>query len=235
MRSIFFFITVLSFSSHAQSLFRLGIDANWNTGEATLHDGSRFKGVIKYNQHVGSITLTTDTLSKESKTFSEKDVFSMTLFDQERDYVRKFYSFPVSEKDQEIYLFEVIREFNNWAVLSRSSDVRALRAKGDLKYIPVPGFVPYTAATSKISQSDYYFVIDDKGVITLFFVIEEVENDGALGYKRSHNNIHQEILTDKMKPFDKEVERYAKKNKLKFHREEDLLEILDYYKDLAEN
>lgn len=236
MRIVLIVIT-LSFSglpSFGQSLFMQGLETPWTTGEVTLNDGAQFKGVIKYNEQIGSITYKVDSLAKESRTFAEEDIVTLSL-NNEFGSLRRFYSFPVKnpENKEVILLFEVVKEFKNWAVLSRKEGIRVLRKKGEQQYDLLTGTSsPNTSA--KISQTEYFYIMDEQGAINYFFVSEDQESDGLFASQNSRSKmVDEELFMSMMEPFTSQVESYAKKNKLKSNRKEDLLQILDYYESLV--
>ena len=233
---IIVFVIVLSFSclpSIGQSLFMQGVDTPWSTGELTLNDGTQFKGVIKYNEQIGSITYKADTLAKESRTFSEQDLIALAVLDSTKGHIRRLYSFPYEDDEQKevILLFEVIKEFNNWAVLSRKSGIKVNQNKGDVDWSS-PN--PYYTTKTKIAQAEYFYIMDENGSIEFFFVSEIHESDGLFGSQKNRSKMYEdELLMGRMNPFTSQVENFAKKNKLKSNKTEDLLQILDYYESLV--
>lgn len=224
------------FSSFGQSLFMQGVDTPWAPGEVRLNDGSLFSGIIKYNEQIGSITYKSDSLAKDSRTFSEEDVVALSL-KNETGILRRFYSFPVSDPENKeiILLFEVVKEFKNWAVLSRKTGIHVLRAKGEQQYDLTTGTSSPTTS-AKISQTEYFYIMDDQGSIEFFFVSENLESDGLFGSQKKKSRMTEgDLLMVKMQPFTSQVEIFAKKNKLKFDKRDDLLKILDYYESLLDN
>src|SRR5687768_13786057 len=97
--SLFFLLSTHSFS---QTLMKDGIETKWSSGEIALHDGTKMKGQVRFNEVSKIVSYKENIKSLDSKSFKEDKVFSLLLIDS-IGKKRGFYSFQF---DNEILLFE---------------------------------------------------------------------------------------------------------------------------------
>ena len=205
-----------------------GIETKWSAGEIALHDGTKMKGLVRFNEISKLISFKENVDAKESKSFKEVKVFSLSLIDS-TGKKRNFYSF---QHEKEILLYEVLKEFKDWAVLGRKEMVQALEGKNDSGNNEGLPMGKNTRAV--LTQIEGIYAIDQNGKIELIQNTNHVEVDGLLGdYSRSKKQINNEVLQKHMKSFYSDVESFIKQNKLKLKRKTDLLKALDYYETLV--
>lgn len=228
-------VLVFWFSTNGQSLFREGIDSPWIPGEITLFDGTLYKGIIQYRQEAAIINFKTNEEAKESKSFTELKIQKLLLLDQNNSKPRTFYSFPIDiDGSEHFLLFEILREYKTWAVLSRKGPVNVVESRHDL-FNPGLGY-PAKRGYSTVQQVEGIFIADDADQVKLYLLLIDEESDGLFRMTSSSKRIiEKNSLKEKMNPHWKDVEIYAKQNSLKFKRKEDLLKILDYYTTLIQD
>ena len=83
------------------------------------NDGSEAKGLLKYNDKNGLLSYENGS---DSRTFTARNVVGFEFFDEGMRKQRIFYSFPYEDSQNNIkrpLFFEVIKEFESFAVLSK--------------------------------------------------------------------------------------------------------------------
>jgi hypothetical protein len=233
--TIFLFVLVISTHSNAQSLFREGIDTPWVTGEITLTDGTLYKGIIQYRQEAALINFKTSEEAKESKSFTELKIQKLLLMDQNNSKPRIFYSFPIEVDGREHFLlFEILKEFKTWAVLSRKGTVNVIESRHD--WVNTGLGYPAKRGYSTVQLTEGIYIFDNSGQVNLYLLLSDKESDGLFrGTSSKKKIVEKNSMQEKMDEHWDEVEEYAKENSLKFKNKEDLLKILDYYESLVEN
>ncbi|HEU5291055.1 MAG TPA: hypothetical protein VFU05_10455 [Cyclobacteriaceae bacterium] len=204
-----------------------GIGTKWNSGELTFHDGTKLRGMIRFNEISKLISFKENTDSRESKSFKENKVFSMSFTDS-IGTKRNFYSFEY--KEGEILLFEILREFKDWAVLSRKEMVQVIEGKNS---VIQTSYGPAKNNRAVLVQEENTFVMDQDGNFEKFHSSLIHEKDGIWQKTRKNNSsISEKILEKFMHPNFDDVKSFARLNKLNLEEKGDLLIALDYYKTL---
>lgn len=205
-----------------------GLETKWSSGQITFHDGSTLKGVVRFNEVSKMISFKETPDAKDSRTFKETKVFSLRLVDSTGNK-RSFYSFELRvDEEKEVLLFEVLREFKDWAVLGRKEMVQAIEGKSDDRNNEGLPMGKNTRAV--LTQIESIYAIDRNGNVELIQNTNRMETDGLMGdYSKNKNDINKETLQKYMKEHYSDVESFVKKNKLKLKRKDDLLKALDYY------
>lgn len=234
--SISLFVLLFCLRSHGQSLFREGIDTPWVPGEITLIDGTLYKGIVQYRQEAALINFKTSEEAKESKSFTELKIQKLLLLDQNNSRSRIFYSFPIQVDGREDFLlFEILKEFKTWAVLSRKGTVNVIASRHD-EVSHGYGYGSGKRGYSTVEQTEHIYIFDDAGQINLYLIVSEKESDGLFHASSSKKKIiEKNAMQEKMNEHWGEVEKYAKENSLKFKNKGDLLKILAYYESLVED
>lgn len=203
-----------------------GLETKWNSGEIALHDGTKMKGQVRFNEVSKIVSFKENTKSLDSKSFKEGKVFSLLLIDS-LGKKRSFYSFPF---EKEILLFEVLKEFKEWAVLARKGMVDAIEGKNDMISTP---YGPAKNNRTLLAQEENIFAIDNEGHIEKFQTTLQLEKDGVFDYSRDKSKIDKKILKKFMRVNFDEVENFATQNKLNLKKRDDLIVVLDYYETLV--
>lgn len=230
---LIYLIFLLFFSNGilAQTLMKDGIETPWNTGQIILHNGTTLKGLVRFNEVNGIVSYKENKEALESKSFKETKVTRL-FFTDSTNKQHNFYSFQYpNPQGAEILLFEVIREFEDWAVLARKGKVEAIEGKNDSRNTEGLPMARNTRAV--LSQVEGIYAIDTDGNIELFQYTTHTEVDGFIAdYASDSKKIKKDILEKHMEPYYQQVQAYAKENNLKPKRKKDLLMLLDYYATL---
>lgn len=85
------------------------------------------------------------------------------------------------------------------------------------------------------SQTERLFIFDDNGNINLLLDITDKETDRMIfdSKKTSIKNRDNDLLEQYTTPHFEKLKAFAKENKLSFKKKDDILKILEYYKQLA--
>ena len=212
----------------------------WNDGSIMTNDGSEVKGLLKYNDKNGLLSYQNGS---DTRTFTSRSVVGFEFFDERMRKQRIFYSFPYEDSQNNIkrpLFFEVIQEFESFAVLSKVDPLEI-----DHKAVSSPaGFDPYTntiargqnwGTTTEISQTETIYLMDTKANIKPYVQIIEKEVDGVFyDISKTKNKMIDDDLLEEFVGTNnnKKLVSYAKENKLSFKRKSDLIKILGYYSEL---
>ena len=207
----------------------LQTDADWKEGTITLNNGTQLEGVVKYDDKTGLITFNNGTVSKA---MTARNLLGFEYFDPIVNSQRTYYclEIPGEAGNATTTIFEVVRLFESFAVLSRIEPVefeKKVRANAYPYNQPIGGTSQYI----KISQRETIWFLPADGEPTLYLEYIIRETEGQL----------VDLSHDKKKIQDKDIfkkctgsvypaiEQYAKVNDLSFKRKEDLLKMLDFY------
>lgn len=224
----------------AQTLRTLGMNPIWRDGYIVLKDNSSYRGKVYYNTNFGTIQYKPDD-EGEIITFQENRILSMNYFDEEMDRSRNYHAFAYTDTlaDREYEsLFEIIKDFKTFAVLSRSSKASMLFPANYNPYNIMGMFQDFGVTQDKMFiQVEGIFFIDSRDKLELYTLIRNIDFDGVLyDYSKTKSKIiKRSILKEFTKKFWSNIEQYIKQNKLKPQNKNDLLQILDYYEELSEN
>jgi len=217
-------------STIGQSLFNDGVESPWIEGEITLTEGTLLKGVVQYRHEAGIINYKPSTEALESKTFLESRILKIILRDPESDQVIKIYSLPFKIEGKEYFLlFEILKEFDTWAVLSRKGPVYLVHSRYEFLDIGT------TRGSSMVEQVEGIYIMDENGEAHYYLQITSTDMSGLIKGKSSSNKLKEKnVLKEKMGGYWADVELYAKRQKLKFNDKGDLMKILNYYEQLVQ-
>jgi len=219
----------------------LPLSIEWSSGSIMTNGGSELKGLLKYNDKNGILSFQN---GGDTRAFTARNVAGFEFFDEGMKKQRIFYSFPYEDSQNNIkrpLFFEVIKEFESFAVLSKVDPLEI-----DHNSVASPaGIDPGTLAVARgqswgtiteLSQTETIYFMDSKTVIRPYVQIIEKEVDG-LFYDISKTK-NKMIDDDLLEEFigannNKKLASYAKENKLSFKRKSDLIKILGYYSELV--
>jgi hypothetical protein len=174
----------------------------------------QLKGLIQYDEF-NRIIRYQSIDENETKSFREKDVIWIEIFDKENGKVIKFYSLPYQYEDlqkEEFFLFEVIYEFSTFAILSRLSNTTATYVTVD----PRGNLMP---REKTFNQKDIFFFNETR-------LVELTPNES------SNKNLFESSIEPAS--FNRVLE-YMKEKKLKFRSKEDILKAMAFYESLEED
>ena len=237
--SLFAATDAVSQDALIESAIPLSIE--WSSGSIMTNDGSELKGLLKYNDKNGILSFQN---GGDTRAFTARNVAGFEFFDEGMKKQRIFYSFPYEDSQNNIkrpLFFEVIKEFESFAVLSK---VDPLEIEHNSVSSPA-GISPITGAVARgqtwgtiteMSQTETIYFMDTKAVIRPYVQIIEKEVDGVFyDISKTKNKMIDDDLLEEFigANNNKKLVSYAKENKLSFKRKSDLIKILGYYSELV--
>src|SRR5687768_12134079 len=112
-----------AFTTHAQEGLKLGMTPTWYTGSLQLKSTDELQGLIYYNTNFGTIQYKPE-IQAETLSFQENRILKMQFFDPKLNRTRYYtaitYIDTLTDKIHET-LFEVMKDFGDFVVLSRIS------------------------------------------------------------------------------------------------------------------
>lgn len=229
-------LLLISLTIQAQGLRELGIKPVWREGNIQLKDNTTLKGLVYYNTSFGTIQFKSIE-EAEVISFQENRVLTMNFFDQQlnrtKNYTAITYTDTATDRQHQS-LFEVIKDFGDFAVLSRISKAAQLYPSNyNNEYINtlhdfgVPDDKMYI-------QIEGIFFVDKRRKLALYSLIKDMDYDGLLyDYSKSKSKIiKSKVLRDYTKNHWDDLQVYIKENKLKPKLKSDLIRILDHYEHL---
>lgn len=209
----------------------------WSEGRVFLADGSELTGLVRFDDNSGILSFRDGDLSK---TLIAKSTSGFEFYDEELARQRFFFS---REYDDGItygkyYFFEVLRELDHFAVLSRVDPIAVeITNVGSGPYMGPYGGAALPGSsysTTQVQQTETIFIMGNNGEIFPYIRILEREISGLFGGKRTKNKFYEKDLLEKYTgKHYQQLEEFAKKNGLNFRIKSDLLEIMDHYSVIA--
>jgi hypothetical protein len=227
-----FLISCLSNSLYAQ-FDDLNQSTNWYRGEIKLRSEKTLVGFIQNNDRLGLIKFKTNLDTDDTEeSFQEKSILALEYFDTDRNKLRIFYSFNYKSEESGFsgsLLFEVIKDFKTFAVLSKKS-------KMDLVGKDNSGMEGFSKAAGLIiGQKEGFFCVDETGKLEYFLIVEYTMKDGIMRDKKKNKIKYKEaVLRKYFNEHWDEIKEYAAENGLRFSNKDDIVSLLDQY-DLLSN
>ncbi len=230
--------------------------SEWGDGTLFLKDAEILKGEVQYNDKNGTLALKTD---EGSESYSPNTVIKFNFFDKNQNKHRGFISldYPMENLKKGIIdyysltdfdsrkskgaivptFFEVLRETNQFAVLSKMKPIiyKEKATGGAINSASGAIFSGPVTVYDEIKQNEIIFFLDTKGDITPYieFVNKETYNvtfKDTKGRKSTKKRkIDSDLLEDVTGELYPKLMDYAKANSLKTTRRKDLLIIIDHY------
>jgi hypothetical protein len=225
-------LIILCSASYAQNASNR---EGWTKGSITLTNGTTLQGYVTYNHREDFITYRD---GDNNKVFTSRNVIQIRFYDATQGGDRIFVSLPYTadytSQDQTPYIiFEVLKEFRDFAVLSRSAPAEAgflASTKNVIMSTPITrSYLPETI------QEETVYIVDDKGTIRPYF--KEVYRENAHASERDEHSkakILNERLLAEYIGFSKyqKLQEYASENHLNFHQRAGFMQVLSYYETL---
>ncbi len=228
------FLSLFSFLVVGQKIKDLGANPVWQTGKIILKDKTKLEGSVYYNTGFGTVQFK-KAPQDEIISIQENRVLELTYFDpalnRSRNYVSLVYLDMETDREHEL-LFEIIKDFEKFAVLSRISKPLLL-----LPSNTNPGILnevnDFVKEKTLIEVEGIFFLGNDNK-LQPYCLIKSTEVDGLiLDYSRSKSKvIKSKILETLMADHWKELKAYSKEAKLDPSKKADLIRILDHYEQL---
>jgi len=182
----------------------------WHPGVIVLNDGDSIRGNIQYDFKTNLVQLATEG---QVKAFSSQQLLSVSFHGQYFKRFRYFYALPFSINGSvDVPVFFEILEEGPITLMSREYVV----VQNNNNYnSPFYRGTPRTLNSRSILSYDYFFLTGDGRIVQY----SEKKKDLLSFFGRYQN----------------EVEKYMRKNKLRYDRQLDLIKITNYYNELAAN
>lgn len=176
----------------------------WHDGKIILETGDTLRGIVKYDLQNDLVQYLLDGVIQ---TYTARKVLMLDIFDVTVKRYRQFFSLPYASTTGEyktLIFFELLEE-GKLTVLCRER----------LEYTTNSTFYNYGGGYSRLLMVYKYFIMDERGDIVEF---KGKKSDWLV----------------MMGKHEKEVQKYAKANRLDFDDKYDLSRILDYYNSFFE-
>jgi hypothetical protein len=233
-RAVFVLVSCYSFTGNSQNLTDILIDNNWYRGSILLTDNTKLDGLINYNANTGIVRFQQESVSK---TLTARNVISFEYTDSYESKRKRFFSlnfFINNKTGKQPVFFEVMGEYADFATLVRADPIELnVNSSRNNHYFSVTEEqenLQYLETEQKIrlylfeSKSD---VLHQICVERLRFFEEDIfERERK---KIQANFVGRKFLKSWMGEKYRLVEKYKRKNKLKYRFIGDAVKILDYY------
>jgi hypothetical protein len=205
-------------------------------GKVRLVDGTEVTGTVLFNDNDGFVTLQN---GNESRSFNARALSKFEFYSKEMFRTRLFYSMEFDAPEtgrKQPEIFEVLKEFDSFMVLSRIGRLNALGPKNILGKRTSP-LLTSKKNSLTLEQTETIYFVDMEGTFEPYLQIIERERGGDLmDYNTSRNKfIHSELFKKYTKQHFDALTTYANENKLSFKRKSDIVKILDEFERLNSN
>jgi hypothetical protein len=175
----------------------------WHEGKLVLLSGDVLRGKIKYNLDNDAVQI---NINSRINTYSARKILYFEIFDETVDRYRQFYALPyrIRPNYKVPLLFEVLYE-NTLTLLCREAIVQ-----------------------ENIPQFNYYYGSRYSSRLRLVYEYYFLDKDGEIV---KYTQKKEDLYTIFTKNQD-ELEKYIKKNSLRYDRQRDLVRITAYYNSL---
>lgn len=227
------FLVLITFLLPAQKMKDLGAKPVWVDGVIVLKDKTRLEGKIYYNTSFGTVQFKDDG---EVLSIQENRVLEIRYFDPTLNRLRNYSSFVYAERetgqDQEL-LFEIIKDFESFAVLSRiSKPLLFLPSNTDPGML---GEVNDFIKKKTLIEIEGIFFLGNDNELQLYCLIKNTEVDGLF---RDYSKADSKVLKSKipetfMEEHWEDIKAYIRQARLDPSKKDDLIRILDHYEQLV--
>lgn len=226
--------TVVGFGQNGKKLNKdLGINAAWSIGKITLDGGKVLEGLVYYNSNFGTIQYKQKENSQVTS-YQEANVLALSFFDTALNRTRNYLTLHYKIKDDGIegdLFFEVIREYENFAVLSRLTKAVLFFPTGPSDFGDV---INDFVKKKKIVQLEGVFFLGEDNELELYTLTKSTTVDGMLlDYNKSQTQVVKaNLLSTFTGEYWPTLNAYIEDNDLKPKRKSDLIRVLDEYDHL---
>lgn len=229
-----------NFISQAQDLRNLGVGQAWHAGRITLADGIELNGWVRNNDKEGIISFK-EEFGKDSTTRSFRPPDILALEYNDRGINRKFYSLETKDKTEDkadIYLYEVIREYNSFAIVSFQGIVDVVESKNTNTTRPGAFGQPTSGSNSRtvLQQVEEIYFINESGERELYLILVSRDIDGLFDHSANKGKVLDSSIPVKYFGEEKwnKIKIYLKDQNLKIKTRENLISMLNYYETLID-
>lgn len=210
----------------------------WSQGSIMKSDGTELVGLIEYDDKT-NVLFYMD--GNNSKSFIARSVVGFEFYDENLQRQRVFYSLEYDSEHEGIkryYFFELIKDFKDFVVLSKKDPLEVQQVTRPAGYTGQANMPSHYSTQTQVSQAESIYFMNAEGKIQRYLKNTHGAKTQTLvnSIKDPNTKIEdKETLADFMsaEAYIK-LEEYAKDNKLKFQKIEDLLKILSYYETILD-
>jgi hypothetical protein len=208
----------------------LGLNTEWKKGSLVLDNNSTLNGLIQFNDKLGMIKFK-KTPGGAEESFVETSIFAMQLYDEDTRSWRNFAVFNINEEEtgrQGTLLFEVLIEFNKFALLTRIEPVNlATRNRQD-------SFGQYQTVKVGYEQFEKFCLVDQEGTATLVLAVSEFERK-KFSMAPKLKPILDKLAIEKYLGGDWEkFQELVKRNKLNLKKRDDFIRAFEYLREATQ-
>jgi hypothetical protein len=207
-------------------------ELQWIKGNVVLTDGTQLKGMLKYNDRVGLLAY--EDGAGDNRSFTARTIVTFEYLDEKVNRRRVFYSLeygdPERQGSKREYMFELLKEFDDFAVLSRfdAMDIRQVVAPVSFTSMPAT-----SSPRTIIDLAETVYILTPEGEIEPIFRLSEFLSDGGVfDSERKKKKIVDRML---MPYFNDdaytEMMAYVDREELDIWEKEDFIKALGYYKE----
>lgn len=229
---------------YGPDLEKIFIDQNWYKGTINLNDNTELVGLLNYNASTGILRYKNN---EEIKSFLPRAVVSFRLEDKASSADRLFYSFEYEDEDNPIkqaHFFEVIREYEDFAVLSEASKIELKVAKNGL----LNGNNNAFWRQDNKSPQNIGLGTEQKICLYIFdFKNEKIEKIFEERIRFKQPDVFRRVNSDIKNTFEgreyfrnwmgtnfERVENYRKEYDLRYKSAIDIISLIDFYVSIRE-
>jgi len=234
--TILFSLTTLLLTAQEKKKLRDEIFSEsipWHEGSMMLSDGTELKGLLKYNDKTGILNYQN---GNDSRSLLPRSLVAFEYYDEAIARQRVFYSLEEKDPEAEVkrfYIFEVMKEFRDFAVLSKSERLE-IRQKQN------PGWVDANNVTTQSVRIEYeqtetiYFMTREGKLQPYLQIVEKDIDDGWFDWSRTKNKfVKEEAFAEFTGSAWQKLVEFASEKKLSFKRKKDILQVLAYYETIV--
>jgi hypothetical protein len=205
-------------------------------GSITLVDGTTFRGLITFKDNEG-LVLWQGEDKDDTKTLTPKNLLSFT-FATSYPQQRTFHSMEYQDSEtgvKEYCFFELLREFESFAILSKIDRIKTELERGLLGLPRPSGMADKPGGRIEASQTETIFFMNVRGELHPYVKLIDKETERLFYDSNSSKNkfIDRDVLRRYTGEHYAALETFAQDNKLSFKRKEDLLMVMEHYRSLV--
>lgn len=201
-------------------------------GSIVLPDRTKLSGYLVFNDNDGIVTFRNNA---GQRSFSAKTIQSFEFEDHNTNTQRSFYALEFYDNEAgktSVDFFEVLKEFESFAVLVRLHRLEAKKAVPiTTAYFTTAGVQHTGEPRRTISQSKTIYFVSSDGNFQPYsrVTVREAPDDLLIRNSQNFDILNGDLIEKYTGPYYVGLKKFAKERKLKFNRQDDLLIILNEY------
>jgi hypothetical protein len=206
-----------------------GYTSFFSEGSVLLKNDTQLTGLLRFDENSNVLSYEN---ANDFKNLEARSCLGFEFFDEEQQKQRVFYVFQYEDESnpKKHYFFEVLKQFNNFTVLSKVEPAKVKISSVDSGSLG-PNSPPPTVFVSKVSQLETVFIMDAGGVTKPYAKLVKVETNSA-GADFKDRFFDESLLKRYTQAHYALLQQFANRNNLNFSRKEDLIKILNEYEQL---